>query len=254
MLTKMDSITNTLTDNFDVIHLSEMDKVKLMNRIDTKYWFPLSNLPNLLKLVQDDYFILEINKKEISSYKSTYFDTDKYAMYTAHHNGKLNRFKVRKRRYLDTEVNFLEVKFKNNKGRTIKKRIKIENDNMVLTENEKDFVEAFTPFKSIDLKPVLTNEFKRITLVNKNFKERCTIDFNISFKYENNVSDLPDFTIVEIKSDGKNTNSSLSKVLKEKRIKSSGFSKYCIGMAYINKNIKKNSFKNKLLKINKFAI
>ena len=46
-------------------------------------------------------------------------------LYHDHHNGKLNRYKVRRRRYIDTDTEFLEVKLKNNKKRTIKSRIKL---------------------------------------------------------------------------------------------------------------------------------
>lgn len=38
--------------------------------------------------------------------------------YHDHHNGKLNRFKIRQREYMDTKTSFLEVKFKNNQRRT----------------------------------------------------------------------------------------------------------------------------------------
>ena len=44
-----------------------------------------------------------------------------------HQNKKLNRYKIRQREYLISDISFFEIKFKSNKGRTIKKRIKTKN-------------------------------------------------------------------------------------------------------------------------------
>ena len=52
-----------------------------------------------------------------------YFDTDDYEMYRMHHAGRTVREKIRVRTYLDSLDTFLEVKNKNNHGRTKKKRI-----------------------------------------------------------------------------------------------------------------------------------
>ncbi|NJN28808.1 MAG: VTC domain-containing protein [Cyclobacteriaceae bacterium] len=95
-----------------------------MNRTDYKFWFPTNLVPSILSCIKDDYYILTINNQAILPYETTYYDTLKNDMYVAHHNGKLNRYKIRRRSYMVNDVSFLEVKFKNNKGRTIKNRIR----------------------------------------------------------------------------------------------------------------------------------
>ena len=97
---------------FEPITLKEMDSVKLMNRKDTKFIFNEKMLPALLKDLTKNYKILEISKKRESQYKTMYFDTEDFKFYTQHHNGKLNRHKVRYRQYIDVDLTFLEVKFK----------------------------------------------------------------------------------------------------------------------------------------------
>lgn len=239
------------THSFKSITLNEMDKVKLMNRTDQKFWFNSECLSDLLKMVNDDYFLLHIEGENKLPYTTTYFDTENNNMFSAHHNGKLNRFKIRKRSYVNSGISFLETKFKNNKGRTIKKRIPSSFGNNKLNQAEAQFIDSHTPFVTSELTPSLVNRFSRLTLVNKNFKERCTIDLNIEFEVKSKIVPLNNLVIVEIKSDGKSTASPLALALRENRIKTSGFSKYCVGRCVTDPILKKNAFKPKLRSIEK---
>jgi len=233
------------------IQLEEMDRVKLMNRTDTKYWFHYELLQQILHEIQKDYFVLEINNESELPYTTTYYDTSNNNMFTEHHNGKLNRYKVRRRSYVSSGISFLEIKFKNNKGRTIKKRITTEFGNTTFTTQETEFLSRHIPFNPEELHPTLINNFSRLTLVNKNFKERCTIDMNLRFEIADKTAALSDLVIVEIKSDGKVDNSPLASALFEQRIKPSGFSKYCVGRTLTNGALKRNAFKGKIRRIEK---
>ena len=44
---------NTLLKSFKTISLEQMDKVQLMNRVDTKYIIAAEQLPNILKSIQN---------------------------------------------------------------------------------------------------------------------------------------------------------------------------------------------------------
>ncbi len=241
----------TAIDLFDSIRLEEMDQVKLMNRTDTKYWFHSERLFEIFKEIKNDYYILEINSECKLPYTTTYYDTSNNNMFTEHHNGKLNRYKVRRRSYVSSGISFLEIKLKNNKGRTIKKRIPSEFGNTIFTAKENEFLQHYIPFNSHELSPALINNFSRFTLVNKNFKERCTIDMNLRFEMEDKIIALDNLVIVEIKSDGKSAVSPLALALREQRIKTSGFSKYCVGRAVTDNSLKRNAFKEKIRNIEK---
>jgi hypothetical protein len=54
--------------------------------------------------------------------------------------------------------------------------------------------------------------------------------------------------IIETKRDFHNPNTSSARIMQELRIKPSGFSKYCMGLALTNAHIKKNLFKPRLIK------
>jgi hypothetical protein len=230
-----------------------MDSASLMNRIDTKYLLPLSDLPTILEKAREDYYILTIDSKKVFTYNTAYFDTADYKMYLAHHNGKLNRFKIRKRKYIDSGDTFLEIKFKNNKGKTLKSRILTKNENGSFTEKEQKFLEGSTPFKTDDLNIKLHNDFKRITLVNHKKTERITIDIGISFKLPagSNYAGMPELMVVEIKKDRYSDKSSVIKYFMQNQIMPTSFSKYCVGNVMLKDDIKVNRFKDKIKEIEK---
>jgi hypothetical protein len=105
-----------LLNGFEPITLAEMDGVKLMDRTDQKFIFHISKLPDLLRAVQQNYRALEVSGTRMSRYETLYFDTPEYTLFTQHHNGKTNRYKIRMRRYVESDLQFFEVKHKNNKG------------------------------------------------------------------------------------------------------------------------------------------
>ena len=102
-----------------------MDSVKLLNRTDTKFIFNRIALNNILRQVTNDYQILSINEKKIASYRTLYFDTDDFMFYYNHHNRKENRYKVRMRKYVDSDLCFLEIKNKRKVCHNHKKRRKM---------------------------------------------------------------------------------------------------------------------------------
>lgn len=248
---------SVLLDRFTSISLQEMDSVKLMNRIDTKYLIDSLQLFRLLQMAKEQYYVVEIDNQRISPYSTIYFDTENTEMYMMHHNRKLNRFKVRMRTYVSSGVSFLEIKRKNNKGRTSKKRVPILPDsfeNKCIADSEQSFLSQKSPYNTTVLKPQLQNSFHRITLVDKNLSERVTLD--IDLKYKNLCSDtskgIDGLVIVEMKQDGACT-SHFANYLKKLKVSAGSMSKYCLGMILVNPDIKNNRFKTKLRKINKIT-
>lgn len=249
--------------SFAPISLSEMESVKLMNRIDTKYAVPMSVLPAILRAAQTDYFVQEIDGKRIATYDTMYYDTESLDMYVRHHDRQLVRQKIRVRQYVDSDLTFLEIKRKNNKGRTKKKRISvpgfdITGESFGETKKEKWSVEDFIAAKSryvwSELSPHLWTKFHRITLVNKAKTERLTIDMDLV--WDNVVSGekktFSELVIVELKRDG-NVSSPMTKIMLNLRIHPLKISKYCIGTALTTPDIKKNRFKSKIRKIEKLC-
>ena len=227
-----------------------MDEVKLMNRTDTKFAFRVNNLEELLEKMQVFYKVLEVNGERIQTYKSLYFDTEDRKFYIDHHNSRVNRNKIRFREYVSSELTFLEVKLKNNKGKTIKKRIKVATISEKLSPEQKEYIEKITG-KKLEVSAKQWILFSRITFVHKTKKERLTIDINLSFENKKEKGDIKEIVIAEVKQERMSRSSDFIRIAKEMSILPMRLSKYCISTMQLNPNIKQNRFKKKQLFINK---
>lgn len=241
----------TILSNFKSVSLDEIEEVKLMNRIDRKYWFHISKLDQILKFTLPHYNILEINGQRLMEYQTTYFDTLENTMYLKHHNRKLNRHKVRRRKYVSTDTNFLEIKLKTNKKRTIKKRIETDFGQNGFISSELDFIKNTSRFNGKELQPSLNNSFRRLTLIHKNKLDRCTIDISPQFWNSNGKVKFENLVIFELKRGRSLKSSPIVSMLRQLKIRQRGLSKYCTGRAVLDRNLKQNAFKPRLRFLNK---
>ena len=237
--------------DFNSISLEDLGKVQLLNRKDTKFVFSQNKLLQLLDRLKPFYQILEIEGKRTFTYDNTYFDTDEFFFYTQHHNECRKRFKVRYRKYCETNKQYFEIKVKDNKNRTIKSRIRSANRNGDFDEEEKRLISETIGLSPQHLIPSLDIQFSRITLADNNFNERLTIDTNLAIK-NGIISNIFDqLAVSEIKQKKYDPKSDFIQILRGLRIQEMRFSKYCMGMLHVHKDIRYNRFKPKLLRINK---
>ncbi len=243
-----------LLEEFDPITLEEMSGIRLMNRTDTKFVTSKENLVRLLERAHGKYYAQLLNGTRIANYMTTYWDTDNHRFYMEHHNGRAPRQKVRVRTYMDSDITFLEVKTKNNRGRTKKKRVEVPCQEIDGKNGNEEFLNGLVHMGVNDMHPTVQNQFCRITLVNHGKTERLTIDFDVHFRnmetHQN--ADVGPLVIIELKRDG-NVPSPILSILRELRIKPHGFSKYCIGSVMTNENLKQHTFKPRLVTLGKLA-
>jgi hypothetical protein len=244
---------NALLKRFEPISLQEMDSVRLMNRTDTKFMISRDQLEQLLANLGSNYRVLEVEGVRLNRYKTLYFDTPDFQCYRQHHSGKRNRFKIRKREYVESHLSFLEYKEKTNKGRTVKSRIKLGEIVPSLNERENAFIDERT-HAHLNYEPKLWNSFGRITLVDMNAGERLTIDTEIAFEMDNRKSTIPELVIIEVKRDENSGVSEVLRQLKHQLVRPESMSKYCLGVALLYPEMKSNNFKQKLLKIEKIKL
>lgn len=249
------TIARTL-EGFAPITLEEMEGVKLLNRIDTKY---LTDEATLGKVLADaaaaGYRALVAEGVKISPYNSVYYDTPELRMFLDHHNRRLVRQKVRTRVYVNSGEAYLEIKRKNNHGRTKKKRIGIcESEMMEFAGNPAacEYLAKHSWFTASDVSPVLSTAFERITLVNPAQTERLTIDTRLHFRNyrTGKQASLEDTVIIELKQDG-HAASQMKKILLDNRVKPMRISKYCIAETLTDASVKSNRFKIKVRTIEK---
>ena len=236
--------------------LDQMRRVKLMNRIDTKYVLTHEGVLRLLDEAADaGYCVQLIDGVRACRYDTLYYDTAPRDMYLAHHNRILTRQKIRTRRYVESGVTFLEIKNKSNRGRTRKKRIEIAPecfDNISHAEGVGPFFAEHARYACEVLSPALSTRFVRITLVNDDLTERLTIDLDLHYRdmRSGRESTIERMAIVELKQDGRRA-SAIKDILRRMRIMPLKVSKYCLGTTLTVEDIRRNRFKEKLREIEK---
>ena len=256
---QMEKLTQILK-NFSNINLEGLDAVKLLKRYDIKYLLHKSMLPVVFDYLSCSHKILECDNKRIFRYQNLYFDNDDYFFYKQHHNKKLNRYKIRYRKYMDTEQCYFEIKFKNNLKKTFKTRLGLNGKNvdLSLSETAKNFAKKNVILKDSEnlienIKPKLWVEFNRLTFADLNNNERLTLDLNLKYSngrgLDKNINNL---VIAEHKSEKISVNSEFGRYLKTNRIFPAKFSKYCVGIALYENDIKRNNFKRKISRLRDF--
>ena len=139
---------------------------------------------------------------------------------------------------------------KNNKGRTIKDRVKQQLIDGKIVDVAESLLKEKTPISANDLEAKFWVNYSRITLVNKHAPERVTIDLNLTFKNDDQEKEIEDIVIAEVKQD-KEVSSKFLEIMKRNRIRKVSLSKYCFGVINLYNTLKHNNFKKNLRLIKK---
>ena len=239
-----------LLNSYNTISLAWLQaKSELMEREESKYLLHMHQLEQVLSNLHEHYDILEINNIRQFTYENVYFDTDEYFFYHQHLQQYKSRTKVRTRKYVDSQLDFIEYKQKINK--VIKKeRITIwEEDFWHISPETIWFLEScfnkyYKKDKAFNLIPTLRNQYQRITLCHKTQKERVTIDINIWYSEPDSTEPnlvLDHLAIIECKHAEKQPY--FKKIMIQKQIPEVNLcSKYCLWTYYLGKTKNFKSF------------
>ena len=238
---------------FAPISLDEIGKAALLDRVETKYVVSAESLPTFLDAVCSDYAVLSIEGQRLNRYKTLYYDSADFDLFRRHHAGGANRYKVRSRQYVETGINFLEIKHKDNKSRTRKQRCATSRFMRVIDPASGEFLRSRYPYNVDLLYGRLLTNYTRITLVSRHDAERVTIDLDLSFEWEGRCEALTNVAIVEIKRAPDSAESRATQQLRQQRVRPERFSKYCIGVSLIYPETKHNNFKPTLRLLNKLS-
>jgi hypothetical protein len=237
---------------FEPLSLQELGGAALMDRIDTKFIVPSWVVPDLLAPCADRYRVLEINGQRLGAYLTRYFDTPDLRLYHTHHAGRMPRYKVRVRSYLDTGMSFLELKLRTNKRRTVKTRVLLDSrhEHPLARLGEEQFFGVAHDTEPESLTQTLTVDYSRMTLVSRDVPERITVDVMLTLRRDGAVRTLPSVAIVEVKQ-ARHGDSVFREALRDANMRPGGVSKYCLGIAMLEPGVRKNNFKPRLRRIEK---
>ncbi len=242
---KMLKLRALQADMFERISLEETNKkASLLDRIESKYLLTGDQYERLLGELTGSYSVLEAYGTAVSSYVTSYYDDDAFTLYYQHHNGRSDRYKLRMRYYLSSGEHYLEVKHKTNTGATKKSRINTDGAGNV--EIGRFLTEKF-PYEISRFRPVLKTVYTRMTLVSNGGGERITFDTDLKFvSAGGGFYDCGSLVIAESKHE-RLAHTEAQKKMKELSVRKASFSKYCVGTALLNRGLKSNRFKPKLL-------
>ena len=251
------SLQDWLMDPFQPVTLPQLNgKAAMLNRLDNKYIVTADILRQAIPQLAGHFDILEIDGKRDFTYLTCYFDDREFTTYFEHHNGRRQRCKVRVRKYADMRECFIEVKLKDKRGITVKKRLDHPYEKYgELDARAEAFIHAaYDDFYGrkfeLELRALLEISYQRVSLVAKDGGERMTIDFGLSFAGIDR-SHAIDEKIVIVETKSANGNGIADKFLRAlHQHPSRRCSKYCIGAAALGLVDKHNNFLPVLRKVN----
>ena len=248
---------------YDSITLSELDSVALMDRKESKFIIPDYWCKGVSTTLKKDFRILDIGGTKCFKYNNLYFDTKNNITLEDHIRGRNNRFKIRIRNYVDTNLTFLEVKRRNVYGRSTKIRVTRTGENWdgPLTEEEKEFLREHVPFAD-KLRPVLYSSYSRYTLASIERNERITFDTELTFKTmdDGEYSPLPGLCLIELKQNETDRSSPLHLAFRNRKDRiaplgrSLSVSKYTIGRLKTDKNLFTRAYVSNIKKLKRAKI
>jgi hypothetical protein len=230
-------------------------KAAMLERIDNKYIVGAAVVRRAVPDLTRHFDILQIDGTRAFTYETCYFDDRGLHSYFDHHQGRRKRAKVRTRKYLDTGLCFLEIKLKDKRGRTIKKRMAYDSAKHGTLDDQartyvRDTYRAFyhEEFQH-EIARVIDMRYVRVTLVAKQGDERMTIDRSLRFIARGTALAVDeDVFILETKS--ANGNGIADRFLRRlHQHPTKHCSKYCAGTAYMEASAKHNNFRPVLRKL-----
>lgn len=241
-------MTDRALNRFDTVSLDEAIARPLLSRIDTKIVVPVRVLPAILTSLPTNgpsaYRVVDLADELAPAYTTRYFDTPDLSDYLDHHNGRRIRQKFRYRRYHSTNSVFFEVKQRSGANATSKTRIGVGAIPAQLGHDEASLI-AGLGLSSHGYVPSLEVLYRRVTFVGVN--DRLTVDMGLQCRSPNGRSASFDrVAILEMKQEQRSSTSVLTRSLREHGLRPFSVSKYCMGIASCNTDVKRNRFDSKI--------
>jgi hypothetical protein len=243
-----DQVTR-LVGTLPAIDLRTLDAgAALLTRIDRKYVVPVATFERLVAALDDSWTALEIDGRRLFGYSSVYFDTDDFVTYRAHLQGRRRRYKIRVRRYVDSDDCMLEVKRKGLRGLTVKERRAHPIwEQTELGDDGQAFVDGCLrsngdPGLSGPMRPVVVTANRRATLACLSGHSRLTIDTDLACGWGCSHAALrPGMVVLESKVEGHG--SQVDRLLRAFGVRPVPISKYCVGVASLGLDLPSNPWR-----------
>ena len=225
----------------------------LQHRVDRKHLLAAGDVGPLLHRLRSGYMRLHTGPDMWTRYENTYFDSPERELYHAHRRGRRPRHKVRIRHHVDRQLSFLEIKRKENSGRTMKLRLPLPYGQNELGSRERQFIEAHAPLEAARLVPSVSISFLRLTLVGGAVNERLTLDHELVFSAGPRTERVLRLVIAEVKQSRHADHQGAIPALRAQHAREEALSKYCLGTILLTP-VRANVFKPALRAVERLSV
>lgn len=250
------------TSRFAPIGLQALNaKASMLERLDNKYVVRADTLRDAAPELARHFDVLDIEGLRSFRYDTCYFDDPDRRSYYDHHQGRRQRIKVRVRHYVDADLCFVEVKLKDRRGITVKKRMPYAIascrtlDSAALQHVDTACRQLYGRDYGLALQPVLCMSYRRITLVAREGGERMTIDTDIRFEGmaaadETAATHRTADAVFIVETKSAHGHGLADAILRQHhQHPTNGCSKYCVGMSLLGEVARFNRFRPALRKL-----
>ena len=232
------------------VSLHELDRAQLHDRIESKMLLPVDGIDTALGELARDYLVLDHDGRRTQRYANHYFDDASLRNYHDHHNQNGRRIKVRYRTYVNSDLTYFELK-RLARGRTVKHRRRSTVPAGRLAPGDAAFFYRHTERLPSQLHLSLVSSYERILLVRRDFSERVTIDFNLTFDDGRCTMAMPQLAICEFKQQKFDRRSAAMAAIGRRP---QTFSKYCMGLASCDLSLTRNRFKKVFRSLDRLGV
>lgn len=174
---------HSLVQRFPAVGIESMDNVSsLEQRFDRKYIVSEEEAQFFFGMLPGSLAALEISGKRAFAYESWYFDTADLESFRATAYRRRRRWKVRTRTYLDAQKSLVEVKLRDHRGRSLKRRLP-ESFSLApsLSDEGTKFVNNIVGRDGLaeTLRATLKTSYDRVSLVDMENGVRLTADLGV---------------------------------------------------------------------------
>ncbi|HEY2877236.1 polyphosphate polymerase domain-containing protein [Nocardioides sp.] len=235
----------TMVQTLPAVDLATLESAAgLLTRVDRKYIVTLATLERLVQGLGEEWRALDIDGRRLFGYTSTYFDTDDLVTYRAHLQRRRKRYKVRVRRYTESEQCMLEIKRKGLRGVTVKERQPHPAwQQAELGDDAQRFVTdtlgAYIAQPTSALRPVVVITNRRATLASLTSRSRLTIDTDLTCGWGERILTLRSGHVV-LETKVEDHASTVDRMLRSLGERPAPISKYCVGVASLGLDVPHN--------------
>lgn len=172
-------------DRFDPVDLDGLQRMAGAERaVENKYLVDQDELGAVLRALEADHLVLEIDGHRRFGYRSVYFDSPDLACYRDLVDDRIPRFRARTRHYTTTGACVFEVKVRHSEAKTTKHRTDYDGGKEDrVTDDAVDLIHEPLAAAGIEppatVQPTLVTQFRRSTITSPDGQERITVDTGV---------------------------------------------------------------------------